>query len=424
MYEVGFSQAGCRNCGYWLVCEPTQLRWSSVRARRVTSSSRGSSAFHARFSLRVVVGQIRIGADLLVARCIRPRAVECRRDERRIGLVRRRHRVRSAVGEIARGDLPHIFAIGPLFVAPWLVADHDAQRLALSPHPDGRRFCGFGFPGLGGLPVVIGRLGIPRQNAAAQPGARHRFHQCGRLAFPAAVAAGAVNRAGVDRQPIAAVGRGHGYAAECVDPSPGDAGAAESLRDAFERGGAPAQRRHEGLPKIVVGLRHRFRRVQHRFQFEPGLVALQQRPDRRRRFGERGLQRLLDPSRLSASRSISLQAAGEAAAPSLPHSPSRVGPWLEARRSSSIASGGSGYQTYRRATASAARRREADMDCRWPSKAGGIPALKSRRFAVEVQPISADGPRTGPIWRLAFKQCFTADFRAATRHPDASAKRG
>jgi hypothetical protein len=152
----------------------------------------------------------------------------------------------------------------------------------LSPHLDGGRFCRLGFPVTGGCLVVTGRCDIRWQDNACLPVAcRLDLSRC--LAFPATVAAGAVHRAGVDRDAIAAIHRDHGHAAEGIDPSPGDAGVAKPSRDAFQRRGALAQRRHKGFPEIVVGLRHRIRRVQHDF-VEPDLVAFQERPGGRRRL--------------------------------------------------------------------------------------------------------------------------------------------
>ena len=89
MNEVCFSQAGCRNSGYCLVCDlyPVALVLGQRAPRRLVEPRQ--QRFPGAIELLVVFREIGIGANLLFALPFRPRAVEGGRNEGGVGLVGR-----------------------------------------------------------------------------------------------------------------------------------------------------------------------------------------------------------------------------------------------------------------------------------------------------------------------------------------------
>ncbi len=181
--------------------------------------------------LLVVCRHVRIGADLFVARGLRTGAIEGRWHEGSVGHVGNRF---LAVGKVAGGELPHIFAVGTFFVAPFGVPEHDAQRLALAAHFYRGRL-GFGI-GIGGLAGGLLRAPVfVRQHRAGQPRAGGGFYQRAHLAGSAAITAGAVYGAGVEGEPKrTSVRRRYGDAAECVDPFAGKSRMSKTSRDCIQ----------------------------------------------------------------------------------------------------------------------------------------------------------------------------------------------
>ena len=154
----------------------TQLRWSSVSARRVASSRRGRQRIPYPVQLPVVV-----------ARSDRRKSPRHSRSPGRVQSENRRHEgfmgqivawgIRIfPTGKIVRGDLPHVFAGRSRFAAPFAIAGNDAKCCTLAANSDLKAALAGSALGLSG------RLGVVRKNRARQPSAVREFHHRADLA--------------------------------------------------------------------------------------------------------------------------------------------------------------------------------------------------------------------------------------------------